>query len=167
MILYLDTSSLVKVYVHEEGSDEVRRLFVAATTVVTSVVAYAEARAAFAHQRRARALTAPAFAEAKRLFEQDWVSVIAVGLSEAVVRAAGELAERHGIRGFDSIHLASFQQLLERAGEEDVHFSTFDDRHARAARRLGSRLLGACGGRHRARSRQRPPTACRNRPVTR
>jgi len=137
VILYLDTSSLVKLYVHEAGSDDVRRLFAAATTVVTSAVAYTETRAAFAHQRRLRALTAPAFAEAKRLFEQDWATVVSIDPSDAVVRTAGGLAERHRLRALDAIHLASFVQVLERSGDEDVHFSTFDDRLAKAARRVG------------------------------
>jgi hypothetical protein len=40
-------------------------------------------------------------------------------------------------RGFDAIHLASFEPVLERAGDEDnVMFSTADHTLARAARRL-------------------------------
>ena len=60
MILYLDTSALVKLYVREHGSAAVRALVERADVVATSVVAYAEARAAFARlvasgPRRARA----------------------------------------------------------------------------------------------------------------
>ena len=39
MILYLDTSSLVKLYVKEDGSDEVKALFNGARVVTTSQVA--------------------------------------------------------------------------------------------------------------------------------
>ena len=39
MILYLDTSSLVKLYVEEPGSDVVRRLVAAATRVAVSILA--------------------------------------------------------------------------------------------------------------------------------
>ena len=52
MILYLDTSSLVKLYVEEGGSEEVRRDIHQASLVATSCVAYAEARAALARQHR-------------------------------------------------------------------------------------------------------------------
>ena len=52
MILYLDTSSLVKLYVDEPGSEDVLRLVDQAELVTTSVVAYAEARAALARRRR-------------------------------------------------------------------------------------------------------------------
>jgi hypothetical protein len=40
MMLYLDTSSLVKLYIEEPSSDEVRRWVQDATTLVSSCVAY-------------------------------------------------------------------------------------------------------------------------------
>ena len=52
MTLYLDTSSLVKLFIDEPGSDLVGRMVGAATVVVTSTVAYPESRAAFARLRR-------------------------------------------------------------------------------------------------------------------
>ena len=42
MTLYLDTSSLVKLYVAEPGSDAVRKLVDDATVVATSSIAYTE-----------------------------------------------------------------------------------------------------------------------------
>lgn len=52
MTLYLDTSSLVKLYVTEAGSAEVHQLVGDANVVATSVVAYADMRAALARLRR-------------------------------------------------------------------------------------------------------------------
>ncbi len=52
MILYLDTSALVKLYVRETGSVRVRNWLNKATAAATSVVAYAEARATFARLHR-------------------------------------------------------------------------------------------------------------------
>ena len=46
MIVYLGTSSLVKLYVEDEGSTEVAAIVKNARTAPTSVIAYAEARAA-------------------------------------------------------------------------------------------------------------------------
>ena len=71
MTLYLDTSSLVKLYVAEPGSDAVRKLVDAATVVATSSIAYTETRAALARRRRERALRPAAFASAKKAFEAD------------------------------------------------------------------------------------------------
>ena len=58
LILYLDTSALVKLYVRERGSARVRAQVGKADAIATSVVAYAEARAAFArHAARAAGRT--------------------------------------------------------------------------------------------------------------
>ena len=59
MILYLDTSSLVKLYVEEPGSPGVRAIVDEAEVVATSVVACAEAAAAFARRKRERGTSAP------------------------------------------------------------------------------------------------------------
>jgi predicted nucleic acid-binding protein len=134
LIAYLDTSSLVKLYVEEEGSPLVRELIARAELVATSVVAYAEARAAFARQRRERGLTAGGFDRAKSDFEQDWPRYLTIEVSEAVYRNAGELAEKHDLRGFDSLHLASYVSLY-RGGAGRIRFSSFDEALNRAARK--------------------------------
>ena len=134
MIAYLDTSSLVKLYVEENNSTLVRRLVESAQVVATSVVAYPEARAAFARQRREGGLTAAQHDRVRDDFEQDWPRFLAVDVSEAVYRNAGALAEKHGLRGFDGIHLASYLSLFREAAWQ-VQFSAFDEAMNRAARR--------------------------------
>lgn len=135
MILYLDTSSLIKLYVEEEGSSHVRQLVDAAAVVTTSVVAYPEARAALARHRRDRAITPSEFDRSKGDFERDWPSLLRIDLTEPLYRQAGDLAERHSLRGFDSLHLASFLTLdTLRASGEAVIFSSFDEHLNRAAR---------------------------------
>ena len=52
MILYLDTSALVKLYVKEPGSQAVRALLEKAQIVSTSRVAYVEMRAGLARKLR-------------------------------------------------------------------------------------------------------------------
>ena len=55
MIVYLDTSSLVKLYVEEDESSKVDALVKSSEITATSLVAYAEARAAFARRSREKA----------------------------------------------------------------------------------------------------------------
>lgn len=136
MTLYLDTSSLVKLYVAETGTDAVRRLVEDAALIATSQIAYPETRAALARRRRERALSAGEFATAKRTFDADWAGYVAVEVTASLCREAGELAERLRLRGFDGVHLASFAEVVRRVGVRDAHFSTFDDRLARAGRTL-------------------------------
>jgi uncharacterized protein len=134
--LYLDTSSAIKLYVSEEGSDVVRALVDEATAVATSVVTYAEARAALARLRREGALTVAKFRSAKREFDDQWPSFVKIDAGEALCRTAGELAERYGLRGFDSVHLASFTEVARRAGPRQTRFSSFDNRLNQAARKV-------------------------------
>jgi uncharacterized protein len=134
--LYLDTSSLIKLYVAERGSDEVRQLVGEAAIVATSLVAYAEARAALARLKRDGLLKAWAFASAKRQFEEQWPAYMTVEVTPSVCREAGDFAERYGLRGFDSLHLASFAEVARAAGVRDIAFSSFDDRLNAAARKL-------------------------------
>jgi predicted nucleic acid-binding protein len=134
LIAYLDTSSLVKLYAEEEGSPLVRELVERSELVATSVVAYAEARAALARQRREGGLTAAGYDRAKADFERDWPRYLTIEVSEAVYRSAGDLAEKHHLRGFDSLHLASYLALY-REGARQPRFSAFDETLNRAARK--------------------------------
>lgn len=134
MIAYLDTSSLVKLYIEEEGSHLIRELVERAELVATSVLAYAEARSAFARQRREGGLTTSGFDRAKSDFERDWPRYLTIEVSEAVYRNAGELAEKHRLRGFDGLHLASYVSVY-RGGAGRIRFSSFDEALNRAARK--------------------------------
>ncbi len=137
MTVYLDTSVLVKLYMNERDSDHVHQLVNQAVVVVTSVVAYAEARAAFARRRRERLMTTAEAEAAVRQLDLDWPRFVRIPLDDELARLAGGLAETHVLRGYDAVHLASFQALLERCGDDDVQFSCADDRLATAARALG------------------------------
>jgi len=134
--LYVDTSSLVKLYVTEAGSEVVRQLVSDATVVATSVVAYAETRAALARLRREGVLTTSKLMSAKRAFEEQWPTYLTLEATDSVCRAAGELAEKYSLRGLDSIHLASFAEVGRRAGPDNTQFSSFDDRLSQAARKV-------------------------------
>jgi predicted nucleic acid-binding protein len=134
MMLYLDTSSLIKLYIDEPGSDEVRQDLSESSAGATSLVTYAETRATFARLRRLGNITPSGFRLAKRDFDSDWSVFVVVPLSDALCRAAGDLAEHYGLRGFDSIHLATFLHLANNDRSE-VRFSSFDRRLNRAATR--------------------------------
>jgi uncharacterized protein len=140
MILYLDTSSLVKLYISESGSAEVAALVDRAQIVCTSVVAFPEARSAFARLHREGALTRDELERVREHFAQDWRLFLKIAAGPHLCERAGDLAERHALRGFDAVHLASY--LEARAGGEGqlVRFSSFDARLDEAAEAaLGAR----------------------------
>jgi predicted nucleic acid-binding protein len=134
LILYLDTSSLIKLYVEENGSADVERLVVEASLGCTSVIAYAEARSALARLCREGSLTAQEHALAKSDLDRDWPHYLSMDVTATVWRSAGDLAEKHALRGFDSLHLASFLYLAGANLGEPVQFSSFDDRLNGAAK---------------------------------
>ena len=136
MILYLDTSAWVKLYVHELGSKELRTFTNKAETLAASVVAYPEARATFA---RIKALGISTEAKHRQRLAQlnlDWENMLRIELVPAVVRTAGDLAEVYGLRGFDSIHLASALWLKEKTSVP-LCFAVFDQRLRAAVERAG------------------------------
>ena len=72
MILYLDTSAVVKLYTTELGSAESARLVAEARQVATNLVTYAETRAAFARKYRMRQMNDRELDSCKTEFELHW-----------------------------------------------------------------------------------------------
>ncbi len=126
MIVYLDTSSLVKVYVDEEGSQGVVELIDKSTAAATSIVAYAESRAAFARRMREGAFTKTGYKNLVLSFERDWINYAQVKVTQELIHLAGDLAEKHSLRGFDAIHLAS-AVILKKSGVPTL-FSCYDEK---------------------------------------
>lgn len=131
MILYLDTSSLVKVYLEEEGSTQVRSAAQGAQKLATSRVAYSEFRAMLARSRRSGRIGDVDFASIRSRFETDWLEMLILDVTDDLVRLAGDLADQQNLRGFDAIHLASALETRE-VSSSDVHFSS-SDRNLRVA----------------------------------
>jgi len=70
----------------------------------------------------------------KREFERDWNKHFILNVSSDIIKAAGDLAEKHGLRGFDALHLASALSLKEKSATSVVFFSA-DTTLAEAAER--------------------------------
>ena len=96
MTVYLDTSNLVKLYVDEPDADEVQQSVAEADVVATSVLAYAEARAAFARRRREKLMTPTEARAALQQLDADWPRFLVIVLGDELARAAGRLADVHG-----------------------------------------------------------------------
>jgi predicted nucleic acid-binding protein len=132
LILYADTSSLFKLYLLDEGSDEVRRAVAASSQVTSSKIAYAETRVALARALRAQRLDQAAFRLARQKFEDEWTGMGAIEVEDQILQEAGDLGDLYPIRGFDAIHLASAKHVREQA-QDLVRFSTADTRLREAA----------------------------------
>ena len=127
MIVYLDTSALVKLYIWEEGTEAARRLLKEADLVATSKVAYVETKAALSRLRRERNLTEEDYQLAKNSFQRDWNNYLVVELTDMVIKMGGELTEKYALRGFDALHLAS-ALLLTKQIKQKVTAGCWDAR---------------------------------------
>ena len=136
MILYLDTSSLVKLLIEEDGSAAVRALVARTDSIASSLVAYPETRSVLARGARARRFSAAGLAAARREFETYWGTADVIRLDETMAREAGGLADRHGLKALDAIHLAS-AIALQRETREEVSFTAWDNALLSAARGEG------------------------------
>ncbi len=67
-----------------------------------------------------------------RQFERDWQAYIRVDVRDEILLLARDLIQRHPLRAFDAIHLASALSLSSALGE-DVFFAAADERLLRAA----------------------------------
>jgi predicted nucleic acid-binding protein len=141
LILYMDSSSIVKLYVQDEsGITETRTAAVQADYIATSAIAYAEVRAAFARMRRSgRVRSARAHRGVVAAFETDWPSFLAVNVSSEIIHRAGELTETHPLSGYDALHLASALGTEETI-PESITLSTWDNQLSRAAKAEGLSL---------------------------
>ena len=120
----------------EPGSDLAGRLWDDAARVVSSRIAYAEGRAALALAQRAGRLPR-GYHGARTSFDNAYDELEAVDVSDDIARYAGDLAERHALRGYDAVHLAS---ALATAADDAV-LVTWDDDLGRAARAEGLAIV--------------------------
>jgi uncharacterized protein len=125
VIVYLDASALVKRYIAEAGSPEVEVLIGEAQAIGTAVISRAEVAAALAKAARLGLVAREAGEKALRAFNVDWEHLVRLQLSEPLAARAATLAWEHGLRGYDSVHLASALVWSEMLGEPVV-VATYD-----------------------------------------
>jgi len=131
LILYLDTSSLVKLYVSEAHSDNVRAWADEAEIIATCRVAYPEAVSALNRRYRNGDIEKKDYDALLSAFSKDWFCYAVIDFDEL---DAGRLAEAYGLRGFDAVHLSAARQLHRSQRGMSLSFSSFDEKLNRAAR---------------------------------
>lgn len=138
MILYLDTSALVKLYVDEHGTEQVRSATVAAEACITHELSYVEARSAFARKRREGAWSETIYRHVLSALDEDWPALDRVAVTQSLVRRAADFTERFELRAYDAVQLAAAEAVKDQVGSASpVQFCCFDERLVTAAERLG------------------------------
>jgi uncharacterized protein len=125
LILYLDTSSLVKLYIAEAHSNLVANWVEEAEIIATCRVAYPEMISALNRRFRSGDLTKRNNDLLVKQFTAEWERFAVIDFDEI---AAGTLAATYGLRGFDAVHLSAALLLKSSKRMPDVVFSSFDQK---------------------------------------
>jgi predicted nucleic acid-binding protein len=139
-MIYLDTSALIKRYIWESGSEQVRQLFRDNVTIITSKIAYAETYAAFARRMREGHLARVRYGQVCRLFELEWPAYLIVEVRDEVLHLSRDLIKKYPLRGFDALHLASAKSLRQQL-KTPITFGGADQRLLESAKAEGFKLL--------------------------
>jgi len=134
VIVFVDTSALIKLYIVEDGSERTRAL-IGGSTVAVSTLAFAEVHATFARRHREGLLDESEHRALARQFRLEWPSTLRVAVDERVLEAIPDLSLRYPLRGADAVHLAS--ALLLRDEGLSIVFACSDRRLLHAARAAG------------------------------
>jgi predicted nucleic acid-binding protein len=144
LILYLDTSALVTLYVSEETSARARRTTRRADQVVTSLLAYPETLAAFSRRAREGTLTTTQHDAAGAAFRAAWSSWSRIPLDKRLLPEISRLLKLYPLRGGDAVHLASAvlvrRRLSESESDDEILFACNDEPLRRAAEADGFRV---------------------------
>lgn len=130
---YFDTSALVKHYIAETGSGWVRTVLgLPKVQVFTSLLTSIEAACTFARRQREGALSATDYADVLSIFDYHFAYRYTIlGLNDEVIGAARDLANRHPLRAYDAVQLASawlIHQDLRDNHAPPLTFVCADDR---------------------------------------
>lgn len=134
MSLYVDASTLLKLYFEERDSARAEEILSSDEEWITGQHASVEVR-----RNLARELEGSSLVQARRQFERDWRAMAVVELTSEVCEAAADLAEVTGARTLDALHLGAAKVV----GSGTLPIVTFDLRQAQAARALGWVVLGS------------------------
>ncbi len=141
MVVYFDTSALVKLYIAEPDSDQVSELWGRASVATSSELLYVEMASAFARSLREQRAPASALMDAQRqFFDVEWAGFHRIPVGTEILLSARDLLMRHALRASDAVHLASALQLRDLVPDDDLIIACADGALATAARSDGFKV---------------------------
>ncbi|HAM49423.1 MAG TPA: VapC toxin family PIN domain ribonuclease [Nitrospiraceae bacterium] len=138
MILYLDTSSLVKLYVKEAHTSLVKKWIEEAEIVATCRIAYPETMSAISRRFRKGDISKEDYDLLVTKFSNEWGRFVAIDFDEL---EAGRLVNLYGLKGFDAVHLSAANLLRSNQDNISLSFSSFDEKLNESASTEGFTIL--------------------------
>jgi len=134
VIIYFDSSALIKSLIEEPGSVSIRNFLLEVAQLektvifVTSAVTKAEIMAALSAIRCGRHLSQKKFEKAVADFKIRWKAFFIPEVTSCLIDKAGEIGLNHKIKGCDAFQLASALEV-----ETDIFISTDNDLNVAAS----------------------------------
>lgn len=141
MICYVDSSALVKYYIEEEGTADVKKAFLSAREIVVSMIGFSEVVSTIYRKYREDDLSLKSKDHLMVQFKKDWTGFYLINVSAQVIRLSGDLIHKYPLRGFDSVHIAS-AIVASKKLEANISFLSFDQQQCKAAQKESLLVIG-------------------------
>lgn len=133
MVIFIDSSSLIKRYVAENGSDLVDKYFTDENDICISPVTTIEIHSALGRKLRDGDIAYETHQKAIQLWDDDFPHIIKIPFSESLIKLVKELIDRNGIKTLDAIQTGSAvlslsSELVTSDRQMFKVFQSFSDR---------------------------------------
>lgn len=140
VILFCDTSALIKLLINEPGSDQMVKSSTHADAIAVCRITWAEAMAGMARRQREDPISGDDIDQARQQLSLTWDQFTIVEVSQQMVETAGRFADGFALRGYDSVQLAAAHEL-DQCTDQPLTFASFDRRLRQAALLLKLKVL--------------------------
>lgn len=127
-LLFLDSSAITKRYVQEIGTAWVIELFrpKSFNRVYVAEIALVEVVSALTRRHRGKTLSSSSYSKVQNRFRRNFEEkFFKIETNLTIIEQAADLAERHALRGYDAVQLASAVYLHNRRQQAGLPAITF------------------------------------------
>jgi len=132
MLVYLDSSALIKKYFEEIGSEHIAQIWNESEYIAISQVGYSEILGTIHKKQKMDRFSDKVKNQINKTFLEDWDSFIKVNADSKLNLELIRIHTKYLLRGFDAIHLAT-AKILSKQFEKDLQFLTADTNLQNAA----------------------------------
>jgi predicted nucleic acid-binding protein len=125
MKIFLDTSSLVKLYHRETGTEELENLFTSQniTTIFLSEIAKIEFASTIWKKVRTKEITELEAKTTLELFETDFEKYTFIATDSIILETGRALTTKYGMQGLRTLDSIQFSTAISLARQADVFFT--------------------------------------------
>jgi predicted nucleic acid-binding protein len=140
VILFCDTSALIKLLISEPGSGQMEQTSSHAQAIAVCRITWVEAMAGMARRQREDPVSSEKIEQARAHLITSWDQFTIVEVNQRLVETAGRFADVVVLRGYDIVQLAAAHEP-DQSTDQPLTFACFDRRLKQAASLLQLEVL--------------------------